>query len=97
MIFEILFTLGRHSCLTNFWDQEDKFQGFLYKLRKVKIQVHFREGIGVISNHRGTACYIIRLLLWGISSDSLASLVYIKKLDEGTGDNPRDVKKSGKE
>ena len=67
------------------------------KLRKVKIQVHFREGIGVISNHRGTACYIIRLLLWRISSDSLCSLVYIKKLDAGTGDNPRDMKKSGKE
>ena len=67
------------------------------KLRKVKIQVHFRKGIGVISNHRGTGCYIIRLLLWGISLDSLSSLVYIKKLDEGTGDNPRDVKKSGRE
>lgn len=72
-------------------------QGDGSKLRKVKIQVHFREGIGVISNYRGTGCYIICLLLWWISSDSLSSLVSIKTLDEGTGDNLRDVKKSGRE
>lgn len=34
------------------------------KLRKFKVQVHFGEGIGLISNHRHTVYYTICLLLW---------------------------------